>query len=221
MIDRKTALICAGLIVLMFAAAFWRILSPEVWPPDTAWTRTILPSVMLFVFPVASALVTGSLYWRSLRASADDPRFEPWQRWGTWVSISYCAGLSLLQCLLVAQSVGLHLPPALGRTLGVLMMIMAVAAINQMPKLPWFERRLFSLGGELGPIYGPRFMRILSKALIAFLIATFAFSFAAPTPLAERSFPYILVATALFVLWSIAWRIRLGRKWRLERAAHG
>jgi hypothetical protein len=221
MIDRKTALICAGLVALMFAAAFWRITSSEAWPAQMAWTRTLLPSVKLFVFPAASALFTSSLYWNwSFRASADNPKFAPWQRWARWASISFCVGFSLMQGVLVAQSLALHPPFAIDRIFAVLVMIVALLALNQMPKLPWFERR-FSLGGELGPVYGPRFIRILSKALIVFLIAGFAFAFTAPAPLAQRSFPYILGATALFLLCSIAWRIRLGRKWRLERAAHG
>jgi hypothetical protein len=219
MIDRKTALICGALIALMFATALWRVTNPQEWPPHTAWTATLLPSVMLFVFPVAGALVTG-LLWRALPARADDPKFEPWSRWGKRFSIGCCAGFSLVQGLLVAQSLGLHVPSAIAGIPAVVMMILMLFMINQMPKLPWFERR-FSLGGELGPIYGPRLIRIVSRAAAMFAMAVFAFSLAAPAPLAQRSVPYVLAAGALFLLGIIALRIHLARKWRLERAAHG
>jgi hypothetical protein len=229
MIDRKTALICASLVALMFAAAFWRITSPEEWPAQMAWARTLPPSVVLFIFPACSALLTGTLYRKSFRVSADDPRFEPWQRWGKRFAISICAGLPLAQGVFIAQSLGVHVPPAIERTLGVLIMIVALLGINQIPKLPWFERR-FILGSELGPVYGPRFMRIMSKTVFVYMIAMFAaaftFQFVAPVTLAQRwGVPTILGATALFLmlflLWSIVWRIRLGRRWRHEQAAHG
>jgi len=108
-------------------------------------------------------------------------------------------------------------------------MIVVLLRINQIPKLPWFERR-FMLGDELGPVYGPRFMRIMSKTLAVYVIALFAaaftFQFVAPATLAQRwAIPTTLGATALFLmlflLWSIVWRIRLGRKSRHEQAAHG
>jgi len=229
MIDRKTALICGAFIALMFAAAFWRITSPEEWPAQMAWARTLPPSVVLFMFPAFSALLTGKLYRKSFRVGAAHPRFEPWQRWGKRFAISICAGLPLAQGVFIARSLGLYVPPAIDGTLGVLIMIVTLLAINQIPKLPWFERR-FSPGSELGPVYGPRFIRIMSKTLVVYMIAmfaaAFAFQFAAPATLAQRwGLPTILGATALFLLlfllWSIVWQIRLGRKWRLERAAHG
>jgi hypothetical protein len=216
MIDRKTALICAALTALMFAAALWRVTSPEEWPPHTVWTARLLPS-MLFVFPAFCALMTGGLYWRSFRASTD-PRFEPWSRWGKRLSVSYCAGFSLLHGYLVAQSFGLHLPSAIGPTLAVLMVIAALLAINQKPKLPWLE--WYSFGGSLGPIYGPRFVRIQSKVALVFGISVLGFAFAAPgTP--ETRFTYVVVMTALFLLEIIALRIHLARKWRLKRATRG
>lgn len=95
MIDRKTALICASLVALMFAAAFWRITSPEEWPAQMAWARTLPPSVVLFMFPAFGALLTGTLYWKSFRPSADDPRFVPWQRWGKRFAINICAALPI------------------------------------------------------------------------------------------------------------------------------
>jgi hypothetical protein len=71
----------------------------------------------------------------------------------------------------------------------------------------------------LGPVYGPRFMRTQSRALVAFMIAVIAYNLAAPPAMGWRSVPYILLATAVFVAWSIAWRFHLGRKWKLEQSA--
>jgi hypothetical protein len=51
------------------------------------------------------------------------------------------------------------------------------------------------------------------------MIAVIAYNLAAPPTLGWRSAPYILLATALFVVWSIAWRVHLAHKWKLERRA--
>ena len=76
----------------------------------------------------------------------------------------------------------------------------------------------FAPGGDLGPIYGPRYMRTLSRILVVFMIAVIAYSLAAP-PMGWRSALFILLAAALLVVWSIAWRCHLGRKWKLEQLA--
>ena len=51
------------------------------------------------------------------------------------------------------------------------------------------------------------------------MIVVIAYNLAAPPTMGWRSVPYILLATALFVVWSIAWRFHLGRKWKLEQLA--
>ncbi len=71
----------------------------------------------------------------------------------------------------------------------------------------------------MGPIYGPRYMRIQSCVLVVFMIAVIAYSLVAPPTMAWRFVPYVLVAAALLVVWSIAWRLHLGRKWKLEQLA--
>jgi hypothetical protein len=146
-------------------------------------------------------------------------KVQPWRKWGKSLSITYCVGLLLLQGVLIVQSLGVAIPldlSAIGRGLGVLLAIMCLLAINQMPKLPWFERR-FAPGGNLGPIYGPRYMRTQSRILVVFMIAVIAYSLAAPPTMAWRSASYILLAAALVVVWSITWRIQLGRRWRLRQ----
>lgn len=180
-----------------------------------------LPSWFVFIFPASSALVVGSLYCNGRGAKADDAKLQPWRKWGKFLSIGYCVGLLSLQIVLVVGRHGIDVPlhlSAISRTLAVLLSIMSLLAINQMPKLPWFDSR-FALGGDLGPIYGPRYMRTQSRALVAFMIAVIAYSLAAPPTAGLHSVPCILLATALFVAWSIAWRIHLGRKWKLERSA--
>jgi hypothetical protein len=222
MIDRKTALACAALIALMLVAAAWRIITLDGWTILGVQNDTPQSSLLLFVFPAASALVVGALYWSGRGATANDVKLQSWLKWGKFLSISYCGGLLLLQGVLVVRSRGIDVLPldlsAISRTLAVLMSIMSLLAINQMPKLPWFDSR-FALGGDLGPIYGPRYMRTQSRALVVFMIAVIAYNLAAPPTLGWRSAPYILLATALFVVWSIAWRFHLARKWKLERRA--
>jgi hypothetical protein len=220
-IDRKTALACAALVALMLVAAVWRIITLDDGTTLAVHNGASLPSLLLFVFPASSALVVGALYWDGRGARADDAKVQPWRKWGKFLSIGYCGGLLLLQGVLVVRSLGLDTPldfSAIGRSLGLLLAIMSILAIDQMPKLPWFERR-FAPGGDLGPIYGPRFMRTQSRILVVFMIAVIAYSFALPPTTGWRSAPYILLATALLVVWSIAWRRHLGRKWKLEQSA--
>jgi hypothetical protein len=127
----------------------------------------------------------------------------------------------LLQGLLIVKSLGVDAPfdvSAIGRTLAVVMVITALLAINQPPKLPWLERR-FAPGGKLGPIYGPRYVRTMSKIGIVFLIAAIAWKIAMTPTMGWRSSIHIVVVAALVLAWSIAWRWHLGRKWRLERSA--
>ena len=220
MIDRKTALVCAALIALMLMAAVWQIAMLDDWTTLAVHKGASLPSLFLFVFPAASVLVVGALYWSGRGATANDAKLQPWSKWGKFLSISYCGGLLLLQGVLVVRSRGVDVLPldlsAVSRTLAVLMSIMSLLAINQMPKLPWFDSR-FTLGGDLGPIYGPRYLRTQSRALVAFMIVVIAYNLAAPPTMGWRAVPYILLATALFVVWSIAWRFHLGRKWKLEQ----
>ena len=221
MIDRKTALACAVLVALMLALAVWRIITLDDGTTLAVHNGAALPSLLLFVFPASSALVVGALYWDGRGATADDAKLQPWRKWGKFLSIGYCGGLLLLQGVLVVASLGMDMPldlSAIGRTLGILLAIMSLLAINQMPKLPWFERRV-APGGDLGPIYGPRYMRTQSRILVVFMVAVIAYSLAAPSTMGWRSAPYILLATALLVVWSIAWRRHLGRKWKLEQSA--
>jgi hypothetical protein len=222
MIDRKTTLICAALIGLMLALAAVQIVTPDDWTTHAVQSTPPWLPLLLLVFPAASALVVGSLYWSRVRARADSEKFQPWYRWGKLFSLGYCGGLLLMQGVLVAQSLGLHsLVPlsAIAQTVSVLLAIMSILAINQMPKLPYFERR-FSPGGDLGPIYGPRYMRTVSRTLVIFMIAAFASRFVAPAS-GWYATLVILLAAALLVVWSIVWRLHLGRKWSLEQGRAG
>jgi hypothetical protein len=220
-IDRKTALASAVLITLMLVAAVWRISLLTVWTTLPIQDGAPVSSLLLLFFPACSVLVVGALYWDSRGARADEAKVQPWRKWGRSLSITYCGGLLLLQGVLITQSLGIAMPldlSALGRALAVLLAIMCLLAINQMPKLPWFERR-FAPGGNLGPIYGPRYMRTQSRSLAVFMIAVIAYSLAAPATIGWRTAPYILLAAALLVVWSITWRIQLGRRWKLEQLA--
>jgi hypothetical protein len=217
-IDQKTAFAAAALITLMLVMAVWRIIMLGDWTTLPIQNGAPLSSLLLFFFPACSALVVGALYWESRAVRGDEAKVLPWRQWGKSLSLTYCGGLLLLQCVLIVQSLGVGTLgiSTIGRTLGVLLAIMCLLAINQMPKLPWFESR-FAPGGNLGPIYGPRYMRTQSRIVVVFMIAVIAYSLAAPPTMAWRSAPYILLAAALLVVWSITWRIQLGRRWKLEQ----
>jgi hypothetical protein len=218
-IGRRTVLICVTLIALMLAGAVWRIIMPDDWTVLDAQHRATPPFWLLFVFPAASASVVGVLYWSSPRASAGVPRVQGWRPWGAFVSISYCALLLLMQAVLIVMSFGVHSYLwAIYRTLVVLVGIMALVAFNQMPKLPYFERR-FAPGGDLGPLYGPRYIRTLSRVLIVFMTAWITFILTWTPSMGSRPALFILIAAAFLLVWLITWRRHLGRKWRLEQLA--
>jgi hypothetical protein len=205
---------------LMLVAAVWRMVTLEDWTTLMIQKGARLPSLLLLAFPACSALVVGALYWESHGAKVVEAKLEPWRKWSKSLSVSYCGGLLVLQGVLIVLSFGLDRfsdLSTIARSTALLLAIMSLLAINQMPKLPWFERRI-APGGELGPIYGPRYMRSQSRILVVFMLAVIAYSLAAPTSMGWRSAAYILLATALLVGWSIALRVHLGHKWQLEQS---
>jgi hypothetical protein len=219
-IDRKTALLCATMIALMLVAAVWRIVTLEDWTTLAVQHGAPLTSLRMFIFPACSALVVGALYWSGPKAGADAAKIQPWRRWGAPLSLGYCGGMLLLQCVLIVESLGLDMPlrlSAVSRALGLVMAILSLLAINRMPKLPYFEQT-FAPGGELGPIYGPRYVRTVSRILVVFMIAVIAYSLAAPGT-GWRSALFIVLAAAVLVVWSVAWRYHLARKWSFEQMA--
>jgi hypothetical protein len=205
----------------MLAMAVWCTLTLDDWTTLALQKGAHLPSLFLFIFPGASALVAGALYWNGRAARVDDAKRQRWEKWGRFLTISYCVGLLLLQGVLVVRSLDLDVPldvSAVARALGVLLAITCLLAINEMPKLPWFEQR-FALGGNLGPIYGPRFIRVQARIVVVIMIAVIAYSLAVSPAMRWQAAPYILIGTALVVVWSIAWRCHLGRKWKREQMA--
>jgi hypothetical protein len=208
------------LIALMIAGAAWRMIMME--DPTVLGLRhgAVAAFRLLFAFPVASVVVVGMLYWRR-PANADVAKAQRWRTLAGFVSISYCAILLLLQAVLIAMSLGLgvHLHLwAIYRTLGVLVAIMIVVAANQVPKLPYIERR-FVFGGDLGPIYGPRFIRAQSRIVVAYAIGVIAFVLAATPGMGWRPGLFIILAAAFQLVWSTAWRSHLSRKWKREQLA--
>jgi hypothetical protein len=222
-IDRKTALVCATFIALMLVAAVWRIATLDDWTTLVIANGNLLPALMLFAFPAASMLVVAALFWNGRGTAADEAKARPWRKWGASLSIGYCGGLLLLQILAIVRTLGLDIPldlSALARAGGIVLSLMSLLAINQMPKLPWFERA-FGPGGQLGPIYGPRFVRLQSRVVVVFMIVVITWSLSVSPPMAWRSVVYILLASALLVVWSLLMRRHMSRKWRLEQQQRG
>jgi hypothetical protein len=215
-IDRRTLLICVTLIALMIAGAAWRMIMLE--DPTVLRHGAAAAFRLLFVFPAASALVVGVLYWRR---PANAAKAQRWRTLAAFVSISYCAILLLLQAVLIAMSLDLGMQLhlwAIYRTLGVLLAIMIAVAANQVPKLPYIERR-FVFGGDLGPVYGPRFIRVQSRIAVTYAIGVVAFILAATPGMGWHPGLFIILAVAFQLVGSTAWRSHLSRKWKLEQLA--
>jgi hypothetical protein len=220
MIERRATWLCAGLVGLMLALSTWRFFTLDGWTVPAVQSDARVPALLLFAFPAASALVVAALYWNGHRGAAvSEAKIGPWRRWGTSLAIAYCTGMLLMLSLLVVRTLGLDLPidlAALARAGGLVLALVALLAINRMPKLPWIEQA-FKVGGELGPVYGPRFLRLQSRVVVVFMIAVIAWSLSVPPATAWRSVVYILIASALLAAWSVVARRRLSRRWKLER----
>src|SRR5262249_36980535 len=173
----------------MLGAAAWRTSTRDDWTTLALENATSLPSLLLIVFPAGSAVVVGALYWDGRGARAGEGKLAPWREWGQSLSITYCAGLLLLQSLLIVRSLHREMPfdlSAIARGCGLVLAIMCLLAINRIPKLPWFERRIVP-GGELGPIYGPRYVRILCRIVVLVMLVVIATSLVAPGAMGWRA----------------------------------
>jgi hypothetical protein len=214
MINRKTALVCAALIALMLVAAVARIVLFGDWPILANQKAPLLGQ--MFLLPFIAAMMPVSLYGNGRRAIAIEAKVQPWYDWGTCLSIGICACTLLIQGLLILASLDL-LTAALVWTLGlailVPMAILVFQAINHMPKLPWFERGLFP-AGELGPIYGPRYVRAHARIWIACFVAAMACFFALP----RHAWPYIPLAFPLVLVGSKVLGLHYIRKRKLEQS---
>jgi hypothetical protein len=166
-INRRTVLICVPLIALMFAVAVWQIIMLE------NWTLLAAPAVCTFV--------VGISYLCGPPASADVATVQRQRRFAAFLSINSCAVMLVGQALLILTSdnhYNENLFMAVYRAFGVLAGIHLLVIGNQIPKVPSIESRSFALpGGDLGPIYGPKYvqtMRTISWIIVAFGVAVIA-----------------------------------------------
>ena len=173
----------------------------------------------MFLIPAIVGLFVAGLYASGRRTIAADAKVKPWYDWGKRLSIAVCTSLLWIQGLLILQSLGLQVP-ALGSAAGyavpAAMAIVTLLAINQMPKLPWFQSKMYP-AGELGPIYGPRYIRVHSRIGIVYCVAMYASIFTLPNhvPLC------IVLITAIYLVWTTAAQLHYGRKWKLARTVGG
>jgi hypothetical protein len=213
MIGRRTALVSAFLIALMLVAAVARIVLLDDWPV-LANQKALL--WLMFLWPAVGALFVAGLYEMRRQTIAADAKVKPWYDWGNRLSIAICAGLLWVQGLLILQSLGLEVP-ALGSTAGyaipAAMAIMTLLSINQMPKLPWFESKIYP-AGELGPSYGPRYMRVHSRIGVLYWVSMYGCLFV----LSNHVPIGIILITAIYLVWTRAVQLHYGRKWKLEQS---
>jgi hypothetical protein len=87
--------------------------------------------------------------------------------------------------------------------------------LDQIPKLPWVEGGPW--GGDIGPIYGPRYKRLNAKIGVAHYLAVIASFFALPM----QAWPYIPLTLPLLPVWGMVLRRHYKRKWQLEQSASG
>jgi hypothetical protein len=120
-----------------------------------------------------------TLYANGRRALAAEARVQPWYASGKRLAIGLCACVLLVQGQQILQSLGLQAPVSAGRAIAIVAVIIGLLTMNEIPKLPWFERR-FGAGGELGPIYGPRYLRAYGRIWVMGFMAMMACFFVPP-----------------------------------------
>jgi hypothetical protein len=213
MIDRKTAQMCAALIALMLAAAVARIVLGSPIPATQA--AALLPQ--FFSLPFIAAILVASLYHSGRRAIAIETEVQPRFELGKRLTIGLFACMLLIQGLQIFITLDLQVPApvlaAVGCAIVLKMVSILLRAINQLPKLRWFEHRGLP-AGELGPIYGPRYMRAHARIWIVCLLAAMAGFLALPM----RAWFYIPLALPLVQLWTMGLLLRYSRKWKLDRS---
>jgi hypothetical protein len=89
--------------------------------------------------------------------------------------------------------------------------MIVLRAINQISKLPWIERSFFP-AAELGPIYGPRFLRVIARIWVVCFIAAMACLFTLPM----HAWPFIPLALPFVLFWTMALHRRYARRWKLD-----
>jgi hypothetical protein len=205
MIDCKTALTCAVLIALMLVAVVARI----IFLPDRPIPASLLWA--LFLLPINPVLLVAGLYATGRRATAG-AQVQPSHDSGKFFAIGGCACVLLIQGLQILQSLSLETPVWVGHSITIVNWAIVLLTIDQSAKLPWFERR--GRRGELGPIYGPRYMRANVRIWLGCAVAVMAGFSALPGQAAS----YIALALLFPLVCSTALRHHYRGKWKLEQS---
>jgi hypothetical protein len=169
MIDRKTVLVCAGLIALMLVAAVARAIFLDDWTSPAS--QALL--WVLILLPASPATLVVTLYANGRRAIAAEATVQPWCASGKRLAIGLCACTLLVQGQQILRSLGLQVPVSAGQAIAIAAVIIGLLSMNEIPKLPWFERG-FGAGGELGPIYGRRYLRAYGRIWVMGFVAMMA-----------------------------------------------
>ena len=206
MIDRKTALTCAVLIALMLVAVVARI----IFLPDRPIPASLLWALLLL--PINPVILVADQYATGRRATAG-AQVQPSYDSGKFLAIGVCACVLLIQGLQILQSLGHETPVWVGHSITIVTWAIVLLTIDQSAKLPWFERR-GQRGGELGPIYGPRYMRANARIWLGCAIAVMAGFSALP----GQAAPYIALALLFPLVCSTALRRHYRGKWKLEQS---
>ena len=163
MIDRKGFWFCIACILVMCAAAFWRISLLPDWHAlprfnDSGAPISSITSLILFVSPGGIALVL--LIQRAGRwlIKSPDEAIKPWKKWNRLLMVAMSVVMTLSQSFIIARSLGIFPPVTsvqMARGTFVVMGVLLIIVFNSLPKLPWLNTRFL----DLDSANGARFMR--------------------------------------------------------------
>jgi hypothetical protein len=216
MIHRTAVVISIALMLVMLAAALWRIdLLPDWAYGLNGAPPPIRKPAVMFIVPACVAFVGAVLALMKWLTTATADAVEPWRRWGSNTLIAYGMFCTLFHLYFVARSVGFaesFSPMVVTRTVDVLAGCLIIVMANQRPKLPPLPSR-FGFG-QLDPVRGSQLLRFGGRFVVLFGLAIIIAAFVMPPRLVT---PLVLSLSTTMALAVIVRKVQLLREQSQER----
>ncbi len=214
MINRKAIWITAVFVIVMVAAAIWRLSLLPDWTLFTytgaSTTRHTTYWTGLFQPPSWVLLFMGLLAASGFNKSGPKDEVHAWKNWYSFLLISFGVIVSAIQFLTIARSLGVTSaldPIAVDRAEIALLGLLIIVTGNQLPKLPWLQSRIALL--QLAPVQGENYLRVRGRLIVVTGIAVVVSASLMSVKLVA---PVIIVVALGCVGVSILWRVQLKRR---------
>ena len=214
MINRKAIWITIVFVIVMVAAAVWRLSLLSDW---TLFTYTGVSTTRhhnywtgLFQPPSWVLLFMGILVVSGLNKRGPKEKVHAWKNWYSFLLISFGVIVSAIQFLTIARSLRVTTaldPIAVDRAEIALLGLLIIVTGNQLPKLPWLQSCIALL--QLTPVQGENYLRVRGRLTVVTGIAVVVSASLMPVKLV----PAVIIAVAFGCIGiSIICRAKLKRQ---------